>query len=244
MSQNLIRTEMVFGKEALACFQKATVAVAGLGGVGSMAAEVLARTGIGHIIIVDFDILSETDINRQVIASYDTLGKPKTDVMAARIKSINQRIKITACREFLDENNRHSLLKNCDFIIDAVDSLGPKTGLIEYAYHQRIPIISCMGAGNRTDPAKIRVADIEAANGCPLLKRVKKYLRKREIRSGINVIFSTEPPILSSENMTNSTFRGRDRNIIGSVSYLPIIMGSWAASFVLKKISENSIKPR
>ncbi len=238
MNQSLIRTEMVFGKKALSNFQRATVAVTGLGGVGSAAVEVLVRSGIGNIIITDFDILSESDINRQLIASYDTIGRYKTDVLTERAKSINPHVKITAYKDFLDENNRQTVLRNCDFIIDAIDSLGPKTGLIEYAYHKRIPIISCMGAGNRIDPAKIKIADIGEANSCPLLKRVKKYLRKREIRSGITVIYSTEPPIHASENGTNKTYRGRNRNTIGSVSYLPVIMGSWAGSFVIRKLSQ------
>lgn len=236
---SFIRTEMLFGKEAMNIFKDSIVAVAGLGGVGSAAAEMLARSGIGTFILNDFDNVSQTDINRQLIAVKETVGKPKTSVLADRIRAINPDAVVIEHQMFCDETNRDSIFQKSDFIVDAIDSLGPKTGLIEYAHINSKKIISCMGAGNRTDPSKIAISDISEAEGCPLLKRVKKYLRKRGITNDIPVVYSIEQPVLSAEPITAETYRGRNRVVIGSVSYIPVIMGCWAASFVLRSLSRG-----
>ena len=236
------RIELLFGKEAIEIFQKSRVAVMGLGGVGSFAAEALARSGIGSILLVDFDKVSISNLNRQIIALNSTIGKLKTEVMKERILDIDPEAKVEIYSDFVDKESRKFLLENVDFVVDAIDSLTPKVGLLEDVYHQKIPVISVMGAGSRFDPAKIKLTDISKTETCPLARKVRKYLHRRGIYQGIPVIFSTETPIPqfdfeagSEEDWT--TTRGRKRGTLGSVVYLPAIMGMWAASYVLRKLA-------
>ncbi len=231
------RTSMLYGSDAMDVFRKSTIAVSGLGGVGSAAVELLARSGIGTIILNDFDVINESDINRQLTALTVTIGKKKTTSLASRLKLINPDINVIINDAFCDESNREDIFRDTNFIVDAVDSLGPKVGLIEFAYLNNYNIISCMGAGNRVDPSKVALDDISAANGCPLLKRVKKYLRKRSIVEGIPVVYSSELPLIPKEIPIKKCFRGRNRGTIGSVSYLPIVFAGWATYYVLKKLA-------
>jgi tRNA A37 threonylcarbamoyladenosine dehydratase len=236
------RTELLFGKGILRKFEQSRVAVIGLGGVGSYAAEGLARGGIGNFLLVDFDIVGMTNLNRQNIALHSTIGKQKTEVMRSRILDINPHASVVIFTGFCAIESRDELLQNVDFIVDAIDSLGPKVGLLEDAYHKKIPVISVLGAGNRVDPSQIHLTDISKTFCCPLARRIRKYLRRRGIDSGLPVIFSCEPPINSfaedSEPVDETiSSRGRSRVTIGSVSYMPAIMGMWAASYVLRQIA-------
>ena len=238
------RTELLFGKEAMKIFSETRVAVMGLGGVGSFAAEALARSGIGSLLLVDFDKISPSNLNRQIIALHSTVGKMKTEVMKSRISDINPRAKIDIYSDFVDQNSRENLLKNVDFVVDAIDSLTPKVGLLEDVYHQKIPLISVMGAGSRFDPSQIRLADISETSVCPLARKVRKYLHRRGIFKGIPVIFSLEKPIPQFDFEEGSIDewvgeRGRKRGTLGSVVYLPAIMGLWAASYVLQKLTKS-----
>ncbi|RLC51706.1 MAG: tRNA threonylcarbamoyladenosine dehydratase [Candidatus Cloacimonadota bacterium] len=238
------RTELLFGAEAIKKFEKAKVAVMGLGGVGSFAAEALVRSGIGSILLVDFDKISQSNLNRQIIALHSTLGKMKTEVMKERILDINPHAKVDIFSGFVDNDSRQYLLKDVDFVVDAIDSLTPKVALLEDVYHKKIPLISVMGAGSRYDPSQIKLADISETSVCPLARKVRKYLHRRGIFQGIPVIFSLEKPIPqfdfeegSKEEWLGS--RGRKRGTLGSVVYLPAIMGMWAASYVLRKLADK-----
>jgi len=156
--------------------QATHVCVVGLGGVGSYACEALARSGIGRFTLIDFDTVGETNLNRQIIALHTTLGRPKTEVLKERVLAINPEAEVIAHQVFLDESNRAELLAGADFHIDAIDSLGPKAGLLEYAVSQGLRIISVMGAGNRLDPARIHLTPLKKSHACPLARRVRKYL--------------------------------------------------------------------
>ncbi len=235
------RTALIFGTEGLARFNDTSVAVVGLGGVGSAAAELLIRSGIGTLKIIDFDRINTTNINRQLPALTSTVGEYKCDVLKARLQDINPSANIIAVREFCAKENRSVMLSDVDFIVDAIDSLGPKSGLLEYATLAKIRIISCMGAANRIDPSHIDIADIEEVRGCPLANRIKKYLRKRGIERGIPVVYSTEQPVklnVIEEKIEEPTLiRGRAREKLGSTSYLPTIVAGWAVSYLLRNIA-------
>lgn len=240
----LKRTKLILGENAIENLKKTRVAIMGLGGVGTYATEVLARSGIENFLLVDFDTVSESNINRQLIALHSNIGKLKTEAMKQRIIDINPNANIQTYNDFCAIESREFLLKNIDFIVDAIDSLNPKVGLIEDAFHKNIKIISVMGAGGKLDPSQIRLDDISKSNVCPLAKRVRKYLRRRGIESGIPVIYSIEKPIPQfnfeegNEEELAST-RGRQRGTLSSISYLPAIMGMWAASYVIRNISSG-----
>lgn len=236
------RTELLFGKAAVETFQHSRVAVMGLGGVGSYAAEALARSGIGAFLLVDFDTVGLSNLNRQLPALHSTIGKLKTEAMRDRILDINPAAQVDIHSDFCAKESREMLLQNLDFVVDAIDSLGPKTGLIEACYHKKIPLISAMGAASRFDPAKIELVDISRSRICPLAKKVRKYLHRRGITKGIPVIYSYEKPIPQFSHAAGAeaewvSTRGRKRGTLGSVVYLPAIIGMWAASYVLRELA-------
>jgi len=236
------RTELLFGKEAIEKFNKTRVAIMGLGGVGSFAAEALARSGIGAFLLVDFDKVSLSNLNRQSQALHSTIGTMKTEAMKERILNINPKAKVDIYSDFCAIESREFLLKNVDFVVDAIDSLGPKAELLESVYKMKIPVISAMGAAGRVDPSKIVQTDISKTYMCPLARKVRKYLHRRGIYKGIPVLFSTEEPIPQFDFEAGSeeewvSNRGRKRGTLGSVVYLPAIMGMWATSYVLRKLA-------
>ncbi len=238
------RTTLLFGEEGLKRFHNSTIAIVGLGGVGSAAAELLTRSGIGKLIIIDFDRIHFSNINRQIPALTSTIGQYKSDVLRLRLQDINPEAIIVAHREFCDSVNRTKLLNSTDFIVDAIDSLGPKSGLLEYAYLANKKIISIMGAANRVDPALITISDISKVDNCPLARRIKKYLKKRGIENGIPVVHSTEDPlplhnIVKEFSEPTVLERGRVRESLGSSSFLPAIMAGWAVSYILRNLCWN-----
>jgi len=239
------RSEILISKENILKLNQVRVAVIGLGGVGSFATEALARAGIGNFLIIDFDLVNLSNLNRQLLALHSTIGQPKTELMKKRIKDINPYADVDIINEFLAQDNRAEYLKDLDFIVDAIDSLGPKIGLIEYAIRNNINIISVMGAGNRLDPSHIHIAKLTHSWNCPLAKRVRKFLRRRGITTDIPVVYSSEKPYktdIQDEEESEEILiqRGRQRQTIGSISYMPAIMGMMAASFVIRElISEN-----
>ncbi|MCD4819687.1 MAG: tRNA threonylcarbamoyladenosine dehydratase [Candidatus Cloacimonetes bacterium] len=236
------RTEILFGEKAIQHFQKTKVAIMGLGGVGSYAAEALVRSGIGSFLLVDFDVISLTNLNRQLPALHSTIGLMKTEVMQKRMDDINPNVEIEIFNGFFADDSKEKLLEGIDFVVDAIDSLTPKTALLEVVYHKKIPVISSMGAAGRIDPGRIELCDISKTKIDPLARKVRKYLHRRGIFEGIPVIYSSEKPVpqLDFEAGSQEEWignRGRERGTLGSVVYLPAIMGLWAASFVLRSIS-------
>jgi len=233
------RTQILIGEAALNKLQQARVAVIGLGGVGSYAAEALARAGIGKFLLIDFDVVNWSNLNRQLLALHSTVGQPKTQIMCQRILDINPEAEVRLETTFLAQDNRASLLTEVDYVIDAIDSLGPKVGLLQYCIENNLPVISVMGAGNRLDPSFVKISTLSRSHNCPLAKRVRKFLRRRGVTKDIPVVFSSEPPLkpdLDEDSEADEIIihRGRQRLTIGSISYMPAIMGMLAASYVIR----------
>ncbi|MBI9032682.1 tRNA threonylcarbamoyladenosine dehydratase [bacterium] len=238
------RSSLIVDERSLQGFQEKRILVIGLGGVGGYAVEGLARAGFKKFVLVDFDVVSESNINRQIIALHSTIGRLKSELFKERVLDINPQAEVEIITEFFDEKLRLELLDRVDFVVDAIDSLGPKVGLLEDCYNKKIKVISSMGSGNRLDPSKIRIADLAKSKNCTLASRVRKYLRRRGITKGIPVVYSEELPIKDylkegrGEAVEAST-RGRDRTLVGSISYYPAIMGMMMASYVIRYYIEE-----
>ncbi len=239
LSTDFSRTELLLGSEALTRLKHTCVAVIGLGGVGSYAAEALARSGIGRFILIDFDTVGPSNLNRQIIALHSSLGLAKTSMMQQRILDINPQAEIIIHNEFLDQENREKLLTGADYILDAIDSLGPKIGLLEYLVRSERKFISVMGAGNRFDPNQIHLSTIDKSHNCPLARRVRKFLGRRGIKGKFPCVYSSELPCKPDEDIESPDetiiTRGRQRKTIGSISYMPAIMGMLAASWIIRE---------
>ncbi len=237
------RTELLIGKDDLKKLHSTHVCVVGLGGVGSYAVEALARAGIGRFTLIDFDVVGETNLNRQIIALHETIGKAKTDIMKERILSINPKAEVLTHQVFIDSDNREVLLAGMDFYIDAIDSLGPKIGMLEYMARQEHNFISVMGAGNRLDPSQIHLAPLSKSHNCPLARRVRKFLGRRGIKANFPCVYSSELPTKPEEDEDTPDEliiqRGRQRKTIGSISYMPAIMGMTAASWVIRQVIDK-----
>ncbi len=225
------RTEMLLGKEAMEQLAHSRVAVFGIGGVGGYVTEALARSGVGCIDLTDNDTVCVTNLNRQIIATYDTVGKYKVDVMKERILSINPSavVNIHKCF-FLPETAEEYDFKTYDYIVDAVDTVTAKIELVMQAGKAGTPIISCMGTGNKLEPAKLEVADIYETSVCPLARVMRRELKKRGVES-LKVLYSREEP-----------FRSR---VPGSTAFVPSVAGLIIASEVIgdliKKNRENTL---
>ena len=184
MTHWLERTELLLGSEKTKRLQNARVLVVGLGGVGAYAAEMLARSGIGALTIVDADDVSETNINRQLVALHSTVGRPKAEILAARLQDINPQLRLTVLREYVRDEATDRLLdgEKFDYAVDAIDTLSPKVNLIKGALDRGIPLVSSMGAGAKTDPTLIEIRDIAKSHHCPLAHKLRKRLHKAGIR--------------------------------------------------------------
>ena len=197
------------------------------GGVGSYTVEALARSGIGNITLIDKDIVDITNINRQLIADTTTIGKPKVEVAKERLLKINPNIKITTYQVFYDATKANELLNtHYDYIVDAIDSVSSKLSLVEEAYERNIPIISCMGTGNKLDPTKFEVSDIAKTSVCPLAKVIRKELTKRGIHH-LKVVYSKEEP---------RRFDEENKKTPASISFVPSVAGLILAGEVVKDL--------
>lgn len=203
MLHQFSRTELAIGPEGLAVMKRSTVAVLGVGGVGSIAAEALARTGVGRIVMIDKDVVDITNLNRQVHALLTTIGQPKTDLMRDRIKLINPECDAVALNMFYTEETCEQLFAyDLDYVLDCSDTITYKIHLIQECLKRNIPIISSMGAANRMDPTKLQVADISKTHTDPMARVIRTKLRQAGIRKGVKVIFSTEEPLRPREDVT------------------------------------------
>jgi tRNA A37 threonylcarbamoyladenosine dehydratase len=243
------RTEILIGTDGLQRLQCARVTVVGLGAVGSFATECLVRSGIGNLRLIDFDVLHETNINRQLFALPSVIGQKKTSLAAQRVNSINPRCNVVADELFINaESAAQAVDDRPDILIDAIDSLNPKTCLLHDAHENGVIVVSAMGAATRTDPTAVRIADLSKTYNCPLAKFVRKRLARRGIRTGICCVFSCEPPnrtaISAQTDMDASEVRaapgqGRPRNTLGSFCSIPAIFGLTAAQQAIKLILED-----
>ena len=229
-----LRTEMILGKETTNRLAKKNVILFGLGGVGSYTAEALARAGIGKITIVDNDSVSVTNINRQLCALHSTVGKPKVDIIKERILDINPDCKVTAIQKFyLPENSDEFNLENYDYIADAIDTVSAKIDLAVKSQELNIPIISCMGTGNKLDPSSFIVSDIFKTSGCPLCRVMRTELRKRNIEK-LNVVWSPEEPVKPAETSEKT---GK-RQTPGSLPFVPGVAGLIMAGKIILDLGD------
>lgn len=236
----LERTELLIKKEGIEKLQKANVLVVGLGGVGSFAAEFLARAGIGKITIVDGDVVDITNVNRQLPALHSTVGQPKVELVGARMLDINPNLELTKINEFLVPETIEQLIDSQEFnyILDCIDSVTPKIALIRIAKRRKIKVVSCMGAGGKTDPSKVMVRDISKTYNCYLAKNVRKRLKKEKINKGIRCVFSIEIQDEDSLKMTDGT--NFKRSFYGTISFMPAIFGLYAAAEVINYLIKET----
>lgn len=219
------RTEILIGKKAIEKLENANVILYGIGGVGSYVAEALARAGVGNLTLVDNDVITCSNINRQIHATTKTVGKNKVDVMKKRIQEINPSANVTV---FVKKEKEEDLInERFSYVVDAVDTIKTKIKLIEKANEVKVPMISAMGAGNKLDATKFEVADIYQTSVCPLAKVMRKELKKRNIEK-LKVVYSKEKAIIHEDNL------------IGSISFVPSVMGLIIAGEVIKDIISKS----
>lgn len=230
------RTELLLGEEKMRRMEAAHVLVVGLGGVGAYAAEMICRAGVGKMTIVDADTVQPSNINRQLPALHSTVGQAKAEVLAERFRQINPQLELTVLPVFLKDENISALLDAAkyDFIVDAIDTLSPKCFLIYHALQRRIPIVSSMGAGAKSDITQVRFADIWDTYHCGLSKAVRKRLQKMGVKRKLPVVFSTEQAdpkavLLTEDEMSK-------KSTCGTVSYMPAVFGCYLAEYVIKRL--------
>lgn len=233
MSEIFSRQNIVFGSDSLEKLKNSRVIVFGVGGVGGYVCESLARSGVGTIDIVDNDVVSPSNINRQIIALHSTIGQKKVDVCKARLVDINPEIIVnTYDCFFLGENEKTFEFDKYDYIVDAIDTVSGKLALAVIADKLNIPIISAMGAGNKTDPTQFKVSDIYKTSGCPLAKAMRKLCRENNIKK-LKVVYSEELATIK-EPISDET--SNKRQIPGSLSFVPSVAGLIMAGEVIKDL--------
>ncbi|AFQ46174.1 dinucleotide-utilizing enzyme possibly involved in molybdopterin or thiamin biosynthesis [Desulfosporosinus meridiei DSM 13257] len=251
MQHKFSRTELLIGPSGQEKLQQSSVMIFGIGGVGSFTVEALARAGIGHLILVDFDDICLTNINRQLHALHSTVGEAKVEVMKRRIQEINPSAKVEAFKEFYSVTDADRFLdSNLSYVVDAIDTVSSKVSLAKECLLRGIPFISSMGAGNRLTAENYRVADLSKTSGDPLAKAMRKLLRKEGITKGVKVVFSPDLPLTpftSDEDCsTNCICPGGDapcavkRQIPGSISFVPSVVGLLIAGEVIRDLLNNS----
>lgn len=232
----LSRTQLLIGETALRQLAKAHVCVVGLGGVGSYAAEFIARAGIGKMTIIDGDVVDPTNRNRQLPALATNHGLPKATLMAERLQAINPELELNVIDAFIrPEHVLDSLAAAPNYLIDAIDSITPKITFIKTALERKIPLVSSMGAGAKLDPTRLQVVDISETYNCPFAQQIRKQLKSRYgIRQGLKVVFSPEEPIKKSLMLTDG--KNFKKSAYGTISYLPAVFGAVCASVAIRDL--------
>ncbi len=242
--------ELLVGKSGMERLRGASVAVFGVGGVGSYAAEALARAGVGHLTLVDFDDICLTNINRQLHALDGTVGRPKVEVMAERCRAINPAAEVEPLKDFFRAETSDELLgRSYDHVLDCIDHITAKLHLLQSCRERNLPVIASMGAANKLDPTKIAVADLFETQKCRLARILRKELRRRGIDSGIRVVYSTEEfrPLGSETaacaencvcpNRGDQLWSCTDRRVIlGTSSYIPPLFGLTMAGEAIRSL--------
>lgn len=238
MINEFSRTALLLGEEKLNKLKNSTVAIFGVGGVGGYVAEALARSGVGNIVLVDNDVVSLTNINRQIIALHSTVGRPKTEVMAERIRDINPNAEVEVHNCFyLPETSEEFDFSKYDYVVDAIDTVRGKIELVMNANSCNTPIICSMGAGNKLDPTAFEVADIYKTSVCPLARVMRYELKKRGVKK-LKVVYSKEKPVTPLEDVQcDETSK---RVTPGSVAFVPSVAGLIIASEVVKDLCQDS----
>ena len=232
MSTRFERQSLIIGEEATERLARKKVALFGVGGVGSYAAEALARCGVGCIELIDSDVVAKSNINRQLCALTSTVGRPKAEVVAERLKDINPDITVIPRQEFfLPENADNFDFPSYDFVIDAIDTVSAKVEIAVRCTSLGVPMISSMGTGNKLDPTALKIADLQDTIGCPLARVMRRELKKRGILH-LPVVYSEETPIKPLSDLASPTGKPTP----GSVAFVPSVAGLLTASEAIKKL--------
>lgn len=233
MSDMYTRTEALIGREAMEAVKGKKVIVFGAGGVGGYVIEALTRSGVGTITIVDFDHVEESNLNRQIFATLDTLDKGKAEAGAVRMKRINEKVKAKYSTERVTEENIGMFfLERYDYVVDAIDDVKAKLMIIQGAKEKGVPVISCMGTGNKLHPEMLRVSDIKKTQICPLAKAVRKGLKELGITEGVKVVYSTEPPVVSGAEDDGG------KVVPASTAFVPGAAGLIIAAEVFRELAD------
>ena len=244
------RTEQLLGKPAMKKIKQATVAVFGLGAVGSFATEALARSGVGQLRLVDFDRVDASNINRQLFALHSTLGQKKADLAYARVKDINPACRVDIQQSFVNAESLETLLSpDIDVVVDAIDGLNSKVNLIMGARQMDLPVVSSMGAGGRTNIAMIKTGDISETCVCPLARVVRQRLHRRGLFTGVRAVYSIEKPLnkqaFNAEDAVDALpDHGRSRPPIGTIPWVPGVFGLTIAGEVIHQLISQPVSPR
>ncbi|MBW6536627.1 MAG: tRNA threonylcarbamoyladenosine dehydratase [Mariniphaga sp.] len=237
----LERTELLLGDEKLGILKTANILVVGLGGVGAYAAEMLCRAGVGKMTIVDGDVVEESNRNRQLPALISTTGQLKAEILVKRFLDINPEIDLKIVNDFIYGEKIVELVKSqkFDYVVDAIDTLSPKVFLINHSIQSGLKIVSSLGAGGKTDPSKVQVADISKSYNCKLGRMMRKRLSKLGIKKGFKVVFSPEE---IPANAVRLEAGQNKKSTVGTISYMPPVFGCFVASVVVKDLlNENPV---
>lgn len=243
MNKSLERVQLLVGEEGIQELQNATVLVVGIGGVGSHAAEALARAGIGHLLLLDGDVIQESNLNRQIHATVDTIGQAKVEAMKNRIHSIQPNCKITTYQLFFDGNQEFIFDQKIDYVVDAIDTISSKLDLIQICQKKGIPFISSLGMANRWDSSQLIITTLDKTNYDPFAKAVRSMARKRamDLRK-IPVIFSKEVSVVQNKVINVDGQTRKERIPPASTSFVPPAAGLLAASYVTRKLLEKILE--
>jgi tRNA A37 threonylcarbamoyladenosine dehydratase len=230
------RTELLLGKEKIKKLEDAHVLIAGLGGVGAIAAEMICRAGVGNLTIIDSDKIQPSNRNRQIPALISTEGKQKAEVVGARLLDINPKLNLTIIDQYIKDDKITEILEQAsyDYIVDAIDTLSPKIYLIFNTLKLNLKLVSSLGAGRKFDPEMVKVADISETYNCKLAYYLRKKLHKLEIFTGFKVVFSPED--VSEGSMVIVENEKNKKSRVGTISYMPAVFGCFMASVVIRDL--------
>lgn len=230
------RTQLMLGDDRTIQLINKNVIVVGLGGVGGICAEMIARAGVGKMTIADGDVVDLSNCNRQIAALHSTEKQSKAAVMEARLRDINPTIELTVINEFVQEKRTVEIIKNgnYDYAVDCIDTLTPKVWFIKTCIDNQVPIVSSLGAGGKMDPSQIQVTDISKSYKCKLARYVRKYLHEFGIQTGVKVVFSPEE--IDPKKVIVSEKAFPKKSLIGTISYMPAIFGCYTASVVIRDL--------
>lgn len=230
MSEWAVRTGILVGNEGLARLRRSHVMIAGAGGVGGSCIEAIGRAGVGTISIIDFDVVAESNCNRQVVALSSTLGRPKVEVMAERLRDINPEVRVRLIQERISSKEAACLIpEGIDVVLDCIDAMASKVGLMLAAQQRGCFVVSSMGAGARMNPAWVKVADLFETRGCPMATAMRKLARRAGVQPGVRAVFSDEPPLphLERDYVPGA---GPQKTVNGTISYMPGLFGFYVAA--------------
>ncbi|ULQ57482.1 tRNA threonylcarbamoyladenosine dehydratase [Flavihumibacter rivuli] len=230
------RTQLLLGDDAVERLMGKNVLVVGLGGVGGICAEMIARAGVGKMTIVDADVVDLSNCNRQIPALHSKEKKLKAEVMAERLKDINPNLELTVYPEYIKDERTVEILTSqpFDYAVDCIDTLSPKVFFLKSCVELGIPVVSSLGAGGKVDPSKVEITDISHTYQCNLARYVRKYLHKLGVRKGITVVFSPEE--VDQDKIIETEKAYPKKSIIGTISYMPAIFGCMCASVVVREL--------